>query len=100
VHQFARELGFDPQCIPIGCDNFIAVQLISDPISAARTKHIDVICHHIRERLHTGNTHFFGVPTRHNCADVFSKPLPRPLFEEHRSSLGVHPQWTKGECEE
>ena len=78
----------------------MAVQLISDPISAARTKHIDVIYHHIRERVHTGQMQFFGVPTRDNCADVFTKPLSRLLFEEHRSSLGGHSHWTKGECEE
>jgi hypothetical protein len=100
VHQLARELGLDPQCIPVGCDNSMAVQLISDPLSAARTKHIDVIYHHIRERVHTGQMQFFGVPTRDNCADLFTKPLSRLLFEEHRSSLGVHPHWTKGECEE
>jgi hypothetical protein len=100
VHQLSRDLGLDPQCIPIGCDNSMAVQLISDPISAARTKHIDVIYHHVRERVHTGHMQFFGIPTRDNCADVFTKPLPRSLFEEHRSSLGVHPHWTKGECEE
>ena len=41
-----------------------------------------------------------GVPTRDNCADVFTKPLSRLLFEEPRSCLGVHPHWTKGECEE
>jgi Reverse transcriptase (RNA-dependent DNA polymerase) len=100
IHQLARELGLDPKCIPIGCDNSMAVQLIADPISAARSKHIDIVYHHVRERVLTGQMQFYSVPTRYNCADVFTKPLSRLLFEEHRSSLGVHPHWTKGACEE
>ena len=100
IHQLARELGLDPQCIPVGCDNTMAIQLIDDPLSAARAKHIDIIYHHVRERVRTGQVRFFSVSTRENCADLFTKPLPRVLFEEHRSSLGVHPLWTKGVCDE
>jgi hypothetical protein len=98
--KLARELGLDFRCIPMGCDNSMAVQLISDPISAARTKDIDVIFPHFRERGHSGHVEFFGVPTRDNCADLFTKPLPRSLFEAHRTSLGIHPHWTTGACEE
>jgi hypothetical protein len=91
LHQLARQFDLKPGCIPAGCDNRAALSLIADPISAARTKHIDIIYHHVRERVQTGQLQFFGVPTRYNCADVFTKPLAKALFEEHRCSLGVHP---------
>jgi hypothetical protein len=93
VHQLAGDFGLTPGCVPVGCDNRAALSLISDPISAARTKHIDVVYHHIREKVKTQQMQFFGIPTRQNCSDVFTKPLPHTLFlfEEHRSTLGVHP---------
>jgi hypothetical protein len=36
VHQLGRDLCLDPQSILVGCDSAMAVQLTSDPISAAR----------------------------------------------------------------
>jgi hypothetical protein len=32
-------------------DSLAALQLIQDPMSADRTKHIDIIHHHVRERV-------------------------------------------------
>jgi hypothetical protein len=43
VHQLAPQFGRVPGCIPVGCDNNPAMSLVEDPISAARTKHIDII---------------------------------------------------------
>lgn len=91
IHQLASQFGLKPGCIPVGCDNSAALNLIADPISAARTKHIDVIYHHVRERVRTQQMQFYAVPSRYNCSDIFTKPLDRVLFEEHRCSLGVHP---------
>jgi hypothetical protein len=36
MHQLTRELGVDPQCIPIGCDKTMAVELIAVHFFAAR----------------------------------------------------------------
>jgi hypothetical protein len=91
VHQLAGDFGLMPGRVPVECDNRAALSLISDSMSAARTKHIDVVYHHIRERFKTQQMQFLGLPTRQNCADVFTKPLPHTLFEEHRSTFGVHP---------
>jgi hypothetical protein len=45
VHALALGMKLDPGCIPIGLDNRAALFLIEDPVSAARTKHIDVVYH-------------------------------------------------------
>jgi hypothetical protein len=45
VHQLAGYFGFMPGCVPVGCDNRVGLSLISDLISAARTKQIDVVYH-------------------------------------------------------
>jgi hypothetical protein len=47
LHQLARQFDLKPGCIPAECDNRAALSLIADLISAARTKHIDIIYHHI-----------------------------------------------------
>jgi hypothetical protein len=44
----------DPGCIPIDLNNRAALFLIEDPVSAARTKHIDVVYHHVREKVKHG----------------------------------------------
>jgi hypothetical protein len=91
IHQLAPQLGATPGCIPVGCDNNAAMSLVADPISAARTKHIDIIYHHVRQRVQMQQMKFNGIPTRSNPPDLFTKPLAATLFEVHRSSLGVHP---------
>jgi hypothetical protein len=47
VHALAPGMQLDPGCIPIGIDNRAALFLVEDPVSAARTKHIDVVYHHV-----------------------------------------------------
>jgi hypothetical protein len=91
VHQLAPQLGITPGCIPVGCDNNAAMSLVADPISAARTKHIDIIYHHVRQRVQMQEMKFNGIPTRSNAADLFTKPLAAVLFEEYRNKLRVHP---------
>ena len=33
------------------------------------------------------------VPTDENIVDIFTKALPRPLFEKFRGMLGLHYAW-------
>lgn len=87
----APQMGLAPACVPIGLDNRAAKCLIEDPLSAARTKHIDVIYHHVREKVARGQMRFVPVPTADNTSDILTKPLPQQAFEKHRLSLGVVP---------
>jgi hypothetical protein len=50
VLQLAGDFCLIPGCVPVGCDNRAAFSLISDPIFAVRSKRMDVVYHHIRER--------------------------------------------------
>jgi hypothetical protein len=67
------------------------MSLDADPISPARTKHIDIIYHHVRKRAQIQQMHFVGKPTRINTSDVITKPHAATLFTDHRRSLRVHP---------
>jgi hypothetical protein len=95
VHQLAPQFWLVPCHIPVACDNNAAMSLLRDPISAARTQHIDIIYHHVRQRVQMQQMKYCRVLTRENCAvlflSLFTKPLAASLFQENRCSLGVHP---------
>lgn len=88
-HQISPHLNYKPNQVPVGCDNNAAINLTNDPISAARTKHIDTIYHHVRERVQMQQVLFLAVPTEDNTSDIFTKPLGVVLFKRHRKALGV-----------
>ena len=87
----APQVGLSSGCIPVGLDNRAAKCLIEDPLSAQRTKHIEIVYHHVREKVKRQQVKFVSIPTAENPADVLTKPLSQQLFEKHRQSLGVVP---------
>ena len=78
---------FDP--ILLKANNQGAIQLSNNNKFHARTKHIDVCYHFIREALENKLLEIKYVPTDENIADIFTKPLSRPLFEKFRKMLGL-----------
>ena len=87
----APQVGLATACIAIGIDNRAAKSLIEDPISAARTKHIKIVFHHVREKVKRQQMRFVPVPTADNPADILTKPLSQQLFVKHRQTLGFVP---------
>ncbi|XP_071712270.1 uncharacterized mitochondrial protein AtMg00810-like [Rutidosis leptorrhynchoides] len=71
------------------CDNISAIYLAGNPVQHQRTKHIELDIHFVREKVAKGQVRILHVPTRYQIADIFTKGLPRLLFEEFRSSLGI-----------
>ena len=57
----------------------------------ARTKHIDIALHFLRDHVQNKVLELKYVPSRENLADIFTKALPKPLHEELRTGLGVMP---------
>jgi hypothetical protein len=70
-------------------DNVSAVYLSDNPVHHKRTKHVELDLHFVRERTALGQLRVLHVPTQHQFADIMTKGLPAPLFEEFRSSLCV-----------
>ena len=62
-----------------------------NPVFHARSKHIEVYYHYIRERFSAGEISLAYVPTQENIADLFTKALPREKFEAFRKALGLIP---------
>ena len=65
------------------------IALAKDNKFHARTKHIDLRYHFIREAVEDGKIVVKYVPTDDNVLDVFTKALPKPKFQKMVELLGL-----------
>lgn len=75
--------------IPIQCDNISAIKLAGNPIFHARSKHIEVRYHFIREKVLNEEIELQKVESEKQIADIFTKALSRSMFEKFRNELGI-----------
>ncbi|KAI3518159.1 hypothetical protein L1887_06608 [Cichorium endivia] len=84
------ELGYHPSRTSIVyCDNISAIYMTGNPVQHQRTKHIEIDIHFVRDKVQQGQIRVLHVPSRFNFADIFTKGLPRVLFNDFRSSLSI-----------
>lgn len=83
------ELGMSQECVTLMEDNQGAIALAKNPIAHARTKHIDIRYHYIREALQSRLIDLQYCPTSEMNADLLTKPLPKGPFVKLRLALGM-----------
>ena len=75
--------------VKLYCDNLSSVMLASNPVYHARSKHIEVHYHFIREMVVADQIDLEHVRTEDQVADIFTKSLGKDKFIHFRQLLGV-----------
>lgn len=70
-------------------DNQSAIALAQNPVMHARTKHIDIKHHFIRQVISEGQANLQYVPTEDNLADLLTKALARDKHEKFSKAMGL-----------
>ena len=78
-----------PHPYKIYCDNLSAVKMTENPIQHERTKHIELDCHFIRDKVLTGFLKVQHISTHNQLADPFTKSLPVHTFQNLISKLNL-----------
>jgi hypothetical protein len=85
-----KDLGIPLFSTPrLWCDNIGALALASNPVYHARTKHIEVDYHFIREKVLNGDISIKYISTHDQLADIFTKGLNSVWFSFLRDKLMV-----------
>jgi hypothetical protein len=71
-------------------DNQACIAISKNPERHARTKHIEVKYHFIRDLVENGVVKLEYCNTVNQIADVLTKPLTFVDFDRHRKALGLH----------
>jgi hypothetical protein len=93
IRQQLEELGFPDFDPSVLCgDSQAAIKAINKAISSARTRHIKIAHHYIRELIANKEIQLVYVPSVDNIADILTKALPREQFLYLRDYLqGITP---------
>lgn len=80
------------------CDNMSAIKLAENPVFHARTKHIEIHYHFIREKVLKGEIKMEWIDTVEQVADAFTKSVSGPKLLKLCSDLGLRHVNGEREC--
>ncbi|GJR80268.1 retrovirus-related pol polyprotein from transposon TNT 1-94 [Tanacetum coccineum] len=90
VVSLLKDLGLsDLGPVDLHCDNQAALHIAANPVFHARTKHIEVDCHFVRDQIKAGLIRPSYVNTKLQLADVFTKVVSVDQHKILLSKLGV-----------
>jgi hypothetical protein len=90
IQTLLKEIGIHaPRAARLWCDNLGAKYLSSNPVFHARTKHIEVDYHFVRERVMKNLLQFDFIFTGDQIADGFTKAIPVRQLENFKHNLNL-----------
>ena len=89
MKQALVDYGIQLNDITILCDNKGAIDLSKNPVQHARTKHIEIRYHFLRDNVQKGNISIEKVSSEDNIANILTKPLKHEPFNLLRLGLGL-----------
>ncbi len=88
VCHLLSELGVSLNRSPsIWCDNSSAVFLAVNPVFHARTRHVEVDFHFVRDHVRRKFVSVNSISAADQLADILTKPLSKELFFRFRDKL-------------
>lgn len=73
------------------CDNISSLHMSKNLVFHARTKHIELDYHFVREKVTSGLLNTRYIPSSQQTTYLFTKPLSKALFSKFLHKLGIHP---------
>ncbi|KAL4362499.1 hypothetical protein GQ457_04G038710 [Hibiscus cannabinus] len=89
IHYLLYDLHVDFSSGNLYCDNLSAIKLAENPVHHERTKHIEIDCHLVREKVRSGLINLLPVRSQNQLADSFTKALHVYVFSSSISKLGI-----------
>ena len=81
--------GLEMGPIVIHCENQSCIKLSENLVFHDRSKHIEIRCHFIRDRVQRGVVRLQYISTDEQVVNILTKPLVKGKFVFYRDKLGV-----------
>ena len=88
VSRLFKEAGYSPKPT-LFIDNQSVIHLIGNPQTTRRSKHIKVRHYFVREQSQEGSFSVKHCPGTENVADLYTKAVPRVVFQKLRHLAGI-----------
>jgi hypothetical protein len=81
-------------------DNIGATYLAANPVFHAKTKHVEIDFHFVRDHVAAKTLQILFIPSKEQIANILTKPIVSNRYQWFCSKLNVHPSHVdlEGRC--